>query len=144
MVNLRVMLLVGASALLLASASSSEGCESCAEGAAMGAYDCVKFVGYNPDSFVYVYQRGHGAQWAASAETAAHREGIVVIKVDVGLLKDREVRLLQCFFGKYSPGEGNFTASPRLLCPRTEESSKLYLSGRPVLGQLRAFARGCA
>jgi len=109
----------------------------------MSPYECVRYVGYDPDSFIYVYQRGHGSGWVESARTVAHRKGIIVIPVDSGLLTDGEVKLLQCFFGRYGRENLEFFKAPRVLCPRTGLVSEVYRGGTPPMGRLRVLASRC-
>jgi hypothetical protein len=114
----------------------------------MSPYECVGYLGYNPDSMVYVYRNGRGARVGLSgnvpsAENAARRKGISLLKVNVGLLKDNEIAILQCFLGKYVPGDRAFTRNPRLMCPRTGLVDDVYV-GRSFMNQFRVFAEECA
>ncbi len=109
----------------------------------MSPYECVRYVGYDPDGFIYLYQRGRGSGWVGEARIVARRKGIVAIPVDSGLLTDGEVRLLQCFFGKYVAGDVEFYKAPRVLCPRTGDVSDVYRGGTPPMGRLRVLAGRC-
>jgi hypothetical protein len=114
----------------------------------MSTYECVEFVGYNPDSMFIVYRPGRSARWglgsrlARSAKTMGRRKGIQLTRISGGLLKEDEIKLLQCFYGKYSRDNREFLASPRLLCPRTGKVQD-FRRGRPVGEQLRVFAKEC-
>ena len=91
-------------------------------------YKCMKSLGYNPDSVVFVYSNGRGgSRLLTFANTAARRGGIEFININNGLLKDGEIRLLQCFFGKYRQGDREFTKAPRLLCAKNGFGQRLYL-----------------
>lgn len=129
-------------------AAAAVGSVSNASSEGMSAYDCVRFLGHNPDDVVYAYQNGRGGSRGRGtvslrvAETAARRKGVGVIRVNVGLLSDRVIRILQCFYGKYSVEYKEFKKNPRLLCPRTGFVQDVY-SGRPVMTQARVFMDRC-
>lgn len=130
-------------ALVLAAACAAAEGDVSDGGEGMSPYECVRYVGYDPDGFIYLYQRGRGSGWVDEARAVAHRKGIVVIPVDSGLLTDREVRLLQCFFGKYDVGNLEFHKAPRVLCPRTGLVSEVYMGGTPPMGRIRVLAGRC-
>jgi hypothetical protein len=108
----------------------------------MSPYECIGFIGLDPDSFILVYQNAKGARLLTIGQTAARRKGVGMIGVDVGVLKDRDVRILQCFLGKYYPGNRAFVRSPRLLCPRTGAAEDFYMS-RMGMRDFRVFADRC-
>jgi hypothetical protein len=108
----------------------------------MNSSECVGYLGYESNSFVFAYQMNHGSNWVHMADAVAHRKGLVLLKVDVGQLKDNGIRLLQCFLGKYKGEKKEFVRSPRVFCPKTGEIEQLYV-GRSPMNQMRSFADKC-
>ena len=99
-----------------------------AANASSPAYACMRERGYNPESVVFVYSNGRGgSRLLTYARTTSRREGVEFINLNNGLLKDNEIRLLECFFGKYRPGNREFSRAPRLLCARKGVGQQVYM-----------------
>jgi hypothetical protein len=107
-------------------------------------YNCVKNAGYNPDKFIYVYSGECGNQFVSTAESASTSKGVGLIKLHIGVLSDKEIGVLECFYGEYTPtSAANFGFCPRLLCPKTGEVENVD-GRRPVSIQMNSFARDCS
>ena len=86
-------------------------------------YDCVKNAGYNPDAVIFGYSKncGSNTQFMTGASMASKNTGVTIVKVNIGgYLDANKLKMLECFFGKYSEANKNvFAECPRLLCPKT-------------------------
>ncbi len=105
-------------------------------------YECVQRAGFDPNSFVYVYEKKCGEMYLDRVVTASNRKGIEVTKIDLGLVKEKELMILQCFYGKYTLENKAFTDCPRLMCPKTGDI-KTVDAVQSVQNQFDAYALYC-
>ena len=105
-------------------------------------YACVKEAGFNPDSFIFVYTKGHGAKWNEMAKNAARRTGIRLTEVDLGLPIDGKDELMKCFIANYSLQDREYSTIPHLLCPKDGMVRQVY-QDTPVSNQMHFFAENC-
>jgi hypothetical protein len=106
-------------------------------------YQCVKNAGYNPDHFFYLYSQGCGSKYTDEARTASSRKGVDITVVNIGSLEDKEIKMMECFYGTYADStKYTFGLCPRLLCPKTGEVEDVD-GRRPVMSQMNGFAVDC-
>ena len=103
-------------------------------------YNCVRNAGYNPDAFIYLYSRNCGSKYTDNAMTASSRKGVDVEVVDIDMLEEKEIKMMECFYGGYYEGNPTFGQCPMLLCPKTGEAKVL---GQPVQSKMDGFALSC-
>jgi len=104
-------------------------------------YECAKAAGYDPDNWFYLYSRNCGSKYTDNAKTASSRKGVDVSAIDIGMLEDKEIALLECFYGQFYEGNPTFGQCPMMLCPKTGEYKPL--TGHPVQSKLDGFALSC-
>lgn len=106
-------------------------------------YGCTDEAGYNPDSFIYVHSDGCGDRFLSHANAASREKEVSLTKLDIDILDTKEIKLLECFYGRYYDGNMEFSYCPRLLCPKTGKIESVDGS-KPVSIQMKTFAKNCA
>jgi len=114
--------------------------------AVKSTYGCVQDAGYDPDEVIFVYSTRCGNDLTATAMHAASFTGVGFQMVDISKTysppDDKRVKLLECFYGGYYEGNGEFTSCPRLLCPKTGKIETV--DGKHVpYEQMKGFANRC-
>jgi len=110
-------------------------------------YNCVKAAGYNPDWAIYLYSKSTGrgcgsdAKTITDIKTAASRSGVEVKFNDITYLDDGEIRMMECFFGRYTQDNLDFTYCPRLMCPKTGDTT--IVKGGLVVSEASGFLKKC-
>ena len=79
--------------------------------------ECVEEEGYDSDGLVYAYASGCGDDYFRLMNRASARESLSVAFIDIRHLTEKERRLLECFYGEYSPDNRRFQYCPKMLCP---------------------------
>ncbi len=108
----------------------------------MPTSECVESAGFNPDRMIYAYTRVCGSKWTEAVTTNTRRVGLPATLINVGLLKEKEVRLLGCFHEGYVSGDSRYTACPMLYCPKNGKSAQIN-DNFPISKQVRDFAMVC-
>jgi hypothetical protein len=113
--------------------------------ATSASYNCVKNAGFDPDKVYFGYSPNCGAKLKAEASTAAIRTGVDIASINIAVSSaDPVMKLLECFYGPYSPDNPVFGECPKLFCPKT--GSQQTLSGTistSALSQMSGFAKKC-
>ncbi len=111
-------------------------------------YNCVKAAGYDPEKVIYLSSKSTGKPCGSDAitinsiKTAASRSGVEMTFEDISYLEEDEIRMMECFFGRYSEGNLEFRSCPRLLCPRN--GNMVIIDGRrPIVPQASGFMKNC-
>jgi len=105
-------------------------------------YACTRNAGYNPDSFIYLNSRNCGSQFQGYVSSASQTYGIPATIIDIGYLTDKNIALMECFYGKYYTGNPTFGQCPVLLCPKTGRV-ELMLGTQSPSSQINTFASKC-
>lgn len=100
--------------------------------------DCVAAAGFDPGRIVYAYTNTCGNKWTDEVKVVSRKTGKEAYLLNVGLLKEREIALLSCFYGEYSVGDPRFISCPTLYCPATGET-KDVVGNFPLSKQVRDF-----
>jgi hypothetical protein len=86
--------------------------------------DCIRRRTGSPAEGVYfAYDRTCGSKFLSDIPAAEKQTGVAITPIDVqAAVRDENLRVLECFFGQYSSGGGEFRACPRILCPQSGKS----------------------
>jgi|GEM_PF-5297019 len=104
----------------------------------MTVHECVARAGYEPRSFIFAYRDKCGSKHVSAAESVSRKVGLLMTRLDVGIVKEGEAELLECFY----KDPKQIRRCNRLLCPATGEVQDM-LPGSPAKDQVREFAITC-
>jgi len=105
-------------------------------------YECVRAAGYDPNKVIFGYSQRCGSNFVSTASTVSGRGNVDILPVNIGgMLEDKKVKMLECFYGKNSAEMG---ACPRLLCPKSGRYQTLTgTAASSVSSQMSGFAKAC-
>lgn len=108
-------------------------------------YECVRAAGYNPDHVIFGFSQGCGDKFVSTASTVSIQKGVNIDAIKIGgVIDDKKVQMLECFYGNYTTDNTLFSQCPVLMCPKTGEVKVLSgLTTVSVKSQMEGFSAKC-